>query len=73
MGGATQEIGCSHDFGVIYQCPHCGSPRSCSTSQHVTERYNREHPGEGGYSWPPAFDEQRRHSLRYRLIRWLSA
>lgn len=69
--GAMQEIGCPHDFGVVYQCLFCGAPRHLSTSEHVTERFSREHPGAGHYSWPPPFDEKRRLSLRFRLIRWL--
>ena len=68
---ASQEIGCPHDFGATYQCPFCGAVRSVSTHTFVTERYNREHPGEGGYHWPPPFDEAQSRTFRVRLLRLL--
>lgn len=69
--GAMQEIGCQHDFGTTHLCPFCGAPRSMSTDKWVTSRYINEHPGQGGYSWPPPFDEAARRSWRGRLARLL--
>jgi len=43
VSGPVQEIGCPHDFGVIYGCPTCLAPRSVSTDEWVTRRHIEEH------------------------------
>jgi hypothetical protein len=48
----VMEIGCPHgSWGMVVACPHCGSPRHVSPSQHVSDRFLAE-VERGERPWP---------------------
>lgn len=54
MTGPATEIGCPHGaWGMVVECPHCGSPRHVSPSQHVSDRFLAE-VERGEREWPTA-------------------